>query len=580
MLDLIRGKAKLRNYSTYDLEWVPGTYELRICGVYDGERYFAYKSIADFLTGQLTSANRGRWFYAHAGGMADIQFIFDEIYKSNDYYLSASFSGSSAIIVNVHQGKNVWHFVDSFWLFRDSLANIGKSIGIRKTGPKINEANEEEVKAWYTNAPLYELVDYNKNDCVILWKAISEFEKYLLSIGGQLQKTIASCAMTLFRRSYLVKPIETNKGLNDIVKKSYYASRVEVFNSHCENARYYDINSSFPYAITFSQPGNLLEILETLPDYLLDDKQPFFADVSITVPDMYCPPIPYRIENRIFFPTGSWRAWLTGIDVVLLLQVGGTIDKVHEVLVFEPLHDLSNYAMDLYTKRKQSVDHFERITYKYLLNSLYGKFAESEFKDQIHINPGLDVLQKLDRDNMVMPGVWYEEREAKIPHQHVPISSYITARARKTLYDYMSQSDEFHYCDTDGFSTDSTYDESPELGGLKLEKIIHNGYFYHPKIYKLEGATPDGKQLRTWVKAKGFSLGKGHESHQRFDTLVRGLELEINRMCRIRENLRDNNLKPRDVKITKRVKFDTIPKRFTYPDGSTRPWHRDEIVID
>jgi len=213
--------------------------KIRLAGVFDGNRYRCYATVENFLANELTSKNRGKWFYAHAGGLADFQFVL-EILMKRGYRIKASTSGSSLIIVHVMKGKNSWHFVDSLWLLKDKLRNIGKWIGIEK-------GNEDESEEFYRDATIPELRKYNEIDCIILFKAIQMFEETLLELGGQLKMTQASCAMELFRRRFLKRDIATSPLANLIAREAYFASRVEVLNRHCEDAWYYDVNSSFPY---------------------------------------------------------------------------------------------------------------------------------------------------------------------------------------------------------------------------------------------------------------------------------------------------------------------------------------------
>ena len=133
------------------------------------ERYQSFETIHDLLGFMLTREMRGMWFFAHAGGLADMQFVLDVLldeikkqkaeeccsstttigedgeknveFKSGAWQIKASFSGSSAIIIHVIKGKNAWHFVDSYWLLRDKLASIGKAIGVLK-------GDSPEAKAW------------------------------------------------------------------------------------------------------------------------------------------------------------------------------------------------------------------------------------------------------------------------------------------------------------------------------------------------------------------------------------------------------------------------------------------------
>lgn len=91
------------------------------------------------------------------------------------------------------------------------------------------------------------------------------------------------------------------------------------------------------------------------------------------------------------------------------------------------------------------------------------------------------------------------------------------------------------------------------------------------------------------VKAKGFSLAKDKDkASEQFDRLVSGGEVHVERMVRIRENLRTRQLTPHDATIVKRLRqidflqgiyrLDAIPKRFMYPDGHTRPWSHAELT--
>lgn len=611
----ITNKRRARRFIAYDMEWNPHNYKTRLVGAYSGDEYREYKDVRTFLDDQLTTANAGKWFYAHAGGLADIQFVFAELWNDKRYRIDAAFSGSSAIIVHIRRNKRVWHFIDSYWLLREKLSTIGKSIGMEKTGPT-DKMTEEEIKEWYATVPLRILSPYLENDCRILWHAIDQFESAIMDLGGQLQMTIASTALYLFRRKYLTRDIATNHDINTIARLAYFGSRVEVFNSHCIDSFYYDINSSFPFAMTKSVPGNFVKTHMGLPDSLVNSGEPYLCEVEIESPDIYLPPIPIRADDRVFFPSGSWRCWLTNIDLELLLQTGGKITHAYQTKQFDKLDDLGEYAYDMFDRRKATTDNFERSVYKMMGNSCYGKFAENREKLSMHINPSADVLDRInlewrwkrynamidhdpgwedippyDPSKMLKPGIWFDSKEAKVAHEHVPIAAHITAQARRTLYEYLEKSDEIHYCDTDGFSTVDTYETGKELGDLKLEKKIPEGWFIAPKIYKLNAEVlgDDGEwEEKTITKAKGFTLRKRTDPktggvitpEQQWDSLIAGNELAVERMARVRENMRNatkrGSIAPYETTITKGLR-DMIPKRFMFENGTTRPWTMGEI---
>jgi hypothetical protein len=667
----------MRNFGVIDLEWVPATrmplpehvevvfdgmrstcrvplplekrvsapLKVRMASFYDQptvgegdygddpvrqERFLCFDTVRELNEFVLSSENRGRWIYAHAGGLADMEFVLDDLFaelktnldartnlakviisdelkakgisKVEDYVkgswkIRASFSGSSAIIIHVSRGKNAWHFLDSYWLFRDSLASIGKAIGIKKGDSPLaveflkkrfnkssfDELDGDELEAFYRDAPIDVLKSYNRTDCEILWKAIAEFEREILELGGQLQQTIASTGMNLIRRAYLKAPIYTSDRINQIAEQAYSSSRVEVVSRNIEDCSGYDINSSFPFSMTLAQPGCLREVRTTLPD---DDSDEciYLADVTIEVPDMSLPPLPFRQQGRVFFPVGRWRAWFDSTDIRLAVREGCTIHKVHEVYVFEPFYDLRDFVLEIYGRRAATKDAFRKLLYKYLLNCPYGKFAEGVWKQEMLINP-----DKIERDKLqlLQPGIWLAEKKATIAHRHVPISCHITALSRRLLYDYgkacYEQGKPSAYFDTDSLFTkaDLPVDET-KLGALKLEKKLTWAEFFVPKIYRGEGFEL-GKEGQ-WkpiqiTKAKGFSLGRKArgEAWERFNQIASGDRIGIQRQVRMRELYRTGETAPIDVLVVKALMFEMLTKRFHYPDGETRPWSIDEL---
>jgi hypothetical protein len=584
--------AQRRSFVTWDLEWIPALnpqrskalgfepLELRLAGVFDGSNYRAYTSIADFLDGELIPANAGKWYYAHAGGLFDLTFVLHHILEHcpGDYVIEAAFSGSAAIITKFRKGRHTWTFCDSFWLLRDSLRNIGKWLGLEKGGA------EGSADVFY--APLNVLMDYNERDCRILHRAIAMFEEVVLDLGGQLEKTVASTALKLFRMAYLKRGIQVRNDVNTSARLAYVASRVEVFQKQVRDANYYDINSSFPYAMTHVMPGNYKGSSRRLQESEL-----FLADVTLEVPESEVPPLPFRTRSgRIFFPWGTWRGWICNPDLELLADCGGRILRVHHCKTFHPFGDLQDYAQDIYERRMNATDDAWKQILKILLNSLYGKFAESERKGKIVVNPSDRLMARPDAlpggsgKRYVMPGVYEFIEDRRVPHAHVPLSMHITAIARSVLTRYMRTASVVYYCDTDGFACDSAdvFPTGKELGKLKLEKVIESGHFEAPKLYAYKAQ--DAKDYT--VKAKGFSriLNPDDEtedahriSYADFQKLLEGRELHVQQFARIKSNLRDDNAHPRELTVRKHYLGKVTPKRAEIGGGTTRPWHVSEL---
>lgn len=599
MLAPILSPAKTRRFVAYDLEWYPNSLELRLAGSWDGEKYRPYYTMKDFLEGELVPRNKGKILFAHAGGNFDVQFVLEEVIRVGGFEVVATFSGSSAVIVKIRKGRNVWVFGDSYFLLREPLRKIGKWIGFEK----------EDLGFEGFDAPLSILRDYNMRDCQVLYRGIEYLQNHLLDLGGEMTATLASCAMKLFRRRHLKETIHTSGQLNEECMGAYYASRVEVLQTHCLEANYYDINSSFPASMCKPQPGELINYNKKLSDKL---DALFIADVTVSVPHVFLPPLPYRDRaSRVLFPTGTWRAQFDVTDIRLLLETGGRIEQVHSVAHFAPFNDLADYVGQLY-ELKRTAKGFAREVYKLLLNALYGKFGERPEKEKILINPKSTRCPAHDPDlgctclRLIVPGVWQKNEIVDVQHAHVPISSHITALSRKLLFDYLNQCKDPYYCDTDSVicGPRDHFPTSDVLGELKLEFIIKRAHFLAPKLYHAmqepdEHYSPTGPltQARAALAEQGWeehpsglmskarTKGFRKMNYQQWDALVSGREHAFTRMLSIKEAMRmnvresrsGNPFKVRQEPFHKKIRLKN-PKRFLFADGTTRPWTINEIV--
>jgi len=438
----ITSQIKERRFAVYDLEWNPDTMEPRLFGFYDGERYVAFKSVEKFMGHILQEKYKGWWFFAHAGGIADLPFLLEWMVNHPSHQTTARFSGSAAVMVEVakkrwcrseHRWKKAssWTFVDSFFLLRTKLRNIGKWIGQEKGGA------DDSTDIFYAPWPV--LRDYNEQDCRILHQALQAFADLLVVLGGEMMPTIASTAMRLFRRKYLGQTIRTLPQTNTELRSAYASSRVEVFKKQIWNAKQYDINSSFPFSMTKPVPGDLMGVSKHIPD---GESLCWFANVSVNVPEMDIPPLPYRRGGKVFFPTGRWSGWMSGVDIRFLEERGGSVEKVTEVLVYDEWHDLAEYVSDLYERRRTGTTEFEKVIYKFLLNALYGKFGERTEKTTLVLNPThRNMLYKKYDDEghcirhaeELFPGGILVHEDKPIAHEHVPAAVHITAQSRALL---------------------------------------------------------------------------------------------------------------------------------------------------
>lgn len=602
-------QAQKRKFSSYDLEWTPHDLSLRLIGCYDERGYRSYEKVVDFLNAELTAENHKRWFYAHAGGLYDIRFVLhDLILRANvKVRVSASFAGSSAIIVKIEKGRHHWFLLDSYWTIRQPLRKVGEWMGLEKggkdpedvdlgignEGQKAGAGGEKKKRCersfdknatctcpriFFADAPT--LRTYNERDCEILWRALDFFQDQVLELGGELKMTIASTALDLFRRRFLTRTIKTSPRLNDIARRAYVASRVEVYSQRCDEANYYDVNSSFPYAMTFDAPGAMIGTKKGLPT----GDEIYLAHARVRVPDCAVPPLPYRTnDHRVYFPRGEWEDWFSSEDLHLLEAAGGEILSCKESLIFEKFDDLRGYSETIYGKRQASESEAFKIVLKFLLNALYGKFSEQSEKQQLLVNPvnfecphrtrgsGAKKHESDECMRYFLPGVYIASEEKSVPHAHVPIAVHITAIARKVLWQYMNPCSRVHYCDTDGFACapSDVFPDSKKLGELKFEKTISEGRFVAPKLYSL---LP--KDSTEWiVRSKGFS----NLSYSEFCQLIEGGEVLVDRFVRLKEGLKRGRIAPEENPFKKQLRQKLRPKRRFLTEGGSVPWDVNDL---
>ena len=595
-----------KRFSAYDLEWYPGIMKFRMCGVYDQERgYRYYASMISFLLEELTPENYGRVFYAHNGGKSDMHFVLDTLIQSglasDKFIIEAAFNGSSAFLVQIRErenSKNCWIFADTLFLLRSSLKNIGKWLGYEKM--ELDDFATEDFNL---------LRLYNERDCMVLYRAVEELEAELHEMGGEFKTTLASSAMALFQTKYLKQILPTDKATNDITRKAYYASRVEVLTRTCDKGLYADVNSSFPWSMRQTLPGKFLGSTKSL------SRKPrgavcYIAEATVKVKECYLPPLPYRdTQDRILFPTGTWTSSFVDVDLQLLEEEGHEILEIHSVDWFEGFTALKDYVDDLY-ERKSTSTGFKREVYKLLLNSLYGKFAEGELKKKLLIHPD-DVscphkIKHVDEPcmDMIRPGFWMRSDYKMLPHVHVPISAAVTAHSRALLYRYMKKpldrGGKVYYTDTDSIVYSTPCDHTPkhgdglvpnrymknaltpswqvcmwdalptgeEVGELKMEYALEDGIFAAPKLYMMEAG---GKIV---VRSKGFSRMDGTD----FLKLCAGETIILGRMSGLKENIRSGDTTPREIKVPKVARFRQTKRANLGTSGETRPWTVEEIL--
>jgi len=498
-------KIKPMKYCVFDIEseeWIKPF----AVGFYDGEQepiiFEGFDCVKKFLDYFLSHRYRNWVCFAHNGGKYDFNFIVDCL-KNNfkEFHLKLIISNSRILRIKIYNYdySKKWIFSDSFSLLPKSLDSIGKSFNTVHQKLKIDYENIRKSDNWR---------EYLKNDCYVLYEALTKFKEYFDKENIGLRWTIAQQSLATFRASLKFPLLRLDKAYENFVRKTYYGGRVEVFKMYGENLNYYDINSLYPYCmknyIPIGRPNKIIGNKN-----LLDSVG--FAKAKVYSPlEQYIPILPYRLKDKLIFPVGWFEGYWTLEELRKAKEFGYKI-KLIKTLVFSKemlFKDFVEYFYDIKLKAEKEGNQVLYWISKLILNSLYGKFGQRRSMDEIVITPSNeDIINKKLKPLNLDLDVWKKNSYNVSAHIIPSISAYITSYSRLKLFDLIQDvKNKVWYCDTDSIITSENLNTSSELGGLKLQHRILRGYFIAPKFYGI------------MTNPEGFiSVLKGFENENKFN---------------------------------------------------------------
>jgi hypothetical protein len=396
--------------------------------------------------------------------------------------------------------KSFVSFFDTLNVFPASVKKLGDLINIPKMEhpscfAKIPQNVQEER----------ELIEYCMNDSKISCEFINQIllpfsDKY----GIKMKLTIGSLALTDFRTNHLKFDIHLeSEESRQLAFKSYYGGRTETYKrGSYSNVYCFDINSLYPSVMLKEYPNPNKNHYYDKGDMYGINTYEGLSKVVVFVPDMYLPPLPYRKDGKLLFPTGKFTGYYNHNELRNAMKYGVKILEIGEQLVYPETYPFfTDYIKKHYDERLKLQKEDSPIQYmeKLMMNSLYGKFAfrydkattlvtAKEFDYKKHVENVLKVEPLFDGK---FYNITYATSEPA-PYSFPILSSYIASEARIKMYEYLSNpqlSTKIISTDTDSiFLTDyeGEIKTSDKLGDMKLEKgyPVKDGIFIRPKMYK------------------------------------------------------------------------------------------------
>jgi len=429
--------------------------------------------------------------YAHNGGKFDWFFVLDYLTKNEPV---------TAINGRLAKGKiGACEIRDSWNLFNFPLRATGEK------GSIDYELMEEDIREDWID----EIADYLKQDCIALYNLLVSFrDEY--APDGKIPLTQASAAMKLWE-SMTGERENTDGDYYTRFGPFYYGGRTEAFQKGEFNypLYYVDINSAYPYAMTFEHPAGQ-------PHFASWDEQDGAAMLQVKAEGRGV--FPYRNEDgSLSFPDDCKirEFFVTGWEALLYRELyPGRAFEVIECYRWARKRNFQDYVARFWELKAKSTGN-TRTFAKLFLNSLYGKFAAnpSEYEQARLVEAGFneDSMAEGWTANQLTAKTWMETKpleDKQMRYYNVATAASITGFVRAMLAREIKRADHVVYCDTDSLICQGFKGPlGSGLGEWDLEARFDYGCVAGKKLYAFHKA--DGSGWKT--ASKGTRLGQTPE---------------------------------------------------------------------
>jgi len=433
----------------------------------------------------------------------DFDVLFDaitypEFMKEKGYDVRIFSLGDGNMFARIYQkgNTNYWKFYDlrSFYK-KGSLDYVGeKVLGMKKLEkpdylgerkPKMDEKKHFE--------------DYALRDSYLTSLLANRIYEWHKKFDISIKPTSASFSSAVFRKHFLGDKIRFHSDNIEQILEGYAGGRTEAIGrGYFGNLKIYDVNSMYPFSMLKDYPIMPLQKYSYSKFCEDDDLVGVMkARVRIDEHETYgC--LPKRILGKLCFPVGEFEGVFFTPEIREGLKHGVLeIQNVDWIYANHPVEksyfdEFIRYFYKMKLEAERNGDEESRFWFKLIMNSLYGKFFQSNvekipiaFDDlELGLKEGSLVGDEIEFDIYNMPFLKSRIRKAGVTFNPV-IAGLITSYSRALLY-RLARKLKALYMDTDSvFLRGYTdYNVGSKLGEMKLEAkddfILFRSKYYIP----------------------------------------------------------------------------------------------------
>jgi len=438
------------------------------------------------------------YIFAHNWGFDGPVLDLFRILPEQGWELTGAVADAPPLILTYKKDRMTIKIVDTLNIWRTSLDEIGKSIGLRKLKMPDYKSSQKRWDA------------YGRRDVKVIQRACLAWFKFLRDNDlGSFQMTLASQSFTAFRHRFMPAKIfiDNDEETLGIARDSYVGGRTDCFRIGKYTGEFYyiDVNSMYPSVMRKNKyPIKLVGHYRNIDDrevneWLKDDCMVVQCTVETDEP-IY----PVVRDGRLIFPVGRFDITLATPEFKYAWEHNHVV-SIDTVTLYESAELFTDFIDTLYNLRleaKHKGDALNTHLYKILMNSLYGKFGQRgrKFKDIGPYDPEvIEVWRDYDADTKTWTDYrafggllqeWVEEGESY--NSFPAIASHVTSYARMVLWEAIKSAgvDNCYYCDTDslvvnaeGYKLLSRLINPDQIGKWTLERTLSRLELYGPKDY-------------------------------------------------------------------------------------------------
>lgn len=528
------------DFAVFDIETTTKGKIIAIGLVYENNYYY-FKNLNHFF--KFIFYYNINNLYAHNGGRFDFIFLIDYLrYKTKiDYILQ----GGSVISFKFKYDKKTFRFKDSYALLKSSLSKLTGKKG------KVNYKKLEDKIYWKTKGK-----KYLENDCRILYEMLSNFFVFCnenFKITPTL--TIASTSLKAFRKGYTNK-ISLPSKLNEHFRKGFVGGHVDVYVKGLNEFKlfYYDVNQLYPFIMRENvfPCGNFYKkrVINPCSISSLPFKENYIFEGRIEIRKYEFLNLPIKFNKKVYFGYGQFQGLffspeiniLRNYDVIKEIEIENIWCSPTDYIFKKYMTILVNNRIDC---NKQNQLFFSEC-FKYMANSLFGKFSQSEFQETIVTQPDLKDIKKELKLYNVKNNLFTKEFVVKNDFKNVAISGFITSYARVFMSEIKLKLNSLginvFYQDTDSLVVNEKlpkeFLDKFEAGKFKLEDVLVKSYFAFPKFYWYENEKRENifktKGIKITTKKQFFDYLAGEKLYHK--NLIRPFKSSIKEKNMIKYN--------------------------------------------